>query len=1192
VAAAYVTVTPNVSDFAAALDEELGGLSLSVVVTPDVSDFAAAVDEALGGLTVSVTVIPDVSDFAAAVEEQVGGLSVSVAVTPDASDFEASVLEQAGGITVPVSVVPEAAGAADLGDMLGEQTGTVALPVTVTPDVSGFEEALGETTGGITVSVRTVPDASDFQEQLDDQVGTPVVGVSLRPALADLAEHIGDSLAGAIPVPVVPSMGDFAGAVAEESGGITVPVDVVPSPESLDALPARIEEGAGGLQITADVVPVLGDISSALEDQASAGAVAIPVTADIEPLEEQLAEARDLVGELAGQVYALELTADDDEAVSVLGTLRDELLSVTGTVYSVSVSADDLEGAQSALAGISEQLAGVQQEAQAAAGPAAALGEALTAAGDTSGLQADSAALGDVQEAASSAGAEMDSFRQLTADAFGSVDYSAATAALNGVAAAASDDAELIEEDFAGIEDRLASVSSAVSALDADFLRMANADFSYATDAELADMTSSFENLYGELESVQSEFAGLQGQLSAAGGEFEGMDAGLGSVSSALAGVEGSLTATSAQLEATAGSWYDEEEAASRLGTTLEGLPGALEAVDAQLTASIGAREASLAALNGEAGAMETLTSAAPAAADAAGGLSGVLGELAGRMSYMAVDPFMWMMGVPLVIEGVTDALRALGSESDTMVDQLTQQDHATGYNISGYQKLASQLGATADSYETLLQKMNDTGESRGAGSIQYEIDQLTAGQQAALNVVDSMGKLQDAYGLTEQQSELLGEASGVAGTKLEGTGTAASDAMADIEAYANANLTGSKAVSQLTQDQEIFSSSAFTATDRIGDMDNAFTTLAGNFISVQTAQLNVTGGFDSLEAASQAAGASMKGTNTQSVGLQQSFYAQAGAIEQAANAMVQNGDSAQTVTGYINTQITSLSKYEGGSKNASSAVQDLKKWEDSLTGSLQTQGSYLSGTLSNDLDNAILKYSGTQTAVDNYADALVDFGKNSPQAKNAQDLLTDSIVKGGLAAGQSTGQIAQMISQMEKIPLKEAIQITLNAEGKYTVTGTESAPLTNVPGTNIGPTVTKASGGLITGGSGRGRADDIHAMLSHGEYVVQAGAVSKYGTGFLDSVNAGHFADGGLASSYSGEASGMGTWLASNYDSTNTVIIQAVEAAMTAAIAAGQVGSGSSKAPVNVNFFGTQMPTPEQQQALMTNLSAAIGVA
>ena len=54
-----------------------------------------------------------------------------------------------------------------------------------------------------------------------------------------------------------------------------------------------------------------------------------------------------------------------------------------------------------------------------------------------------------------------------------------------------------------------------------------------------------------------------------------------------------------------------------------------------------------------------------------------------------------------------------------------------------------------------------------------------------------------------------------------------------------------------------------------------------------------------------------------------------------------------------------------------------------------------------------------------------------------------------------------------------------------------------------------KAAGGAISGPGGP-RDDLIPAMLSNGEYVIQAAAVSKYGVGFFDRVNARRFADGG----------------------------------------------------------------------------------
>jgi len=55
------------------------------------------------------------------------------------------------------------------------------------------------------------------------------------------------------------------------------------------------------------------------------------------------------------------------------------------------------------------------------------------------------------------------------------------------------------------------------------------------------------------------------------------------------------------------------------------------------------------------------------------------------------------------------------------------------------------------------------------------------------------------------------------------------------------------------------------------------------------------------------------------------------------------------------------------------------------------------------------------------------------------------------------------------------------------------------------------ASGGKIYGAGGP-TDDKIPALLSNGEYVVKADSVAKYGTGFMDALNAGKFANGGIA--------------------------------------------------------------------------------
>jgi hypothetical protein len=52
-------------------------------------------------------------------------------------------------------------------------------------------------------------------------------------------------------------------------------------------------------------------------------------------------------------------------------------------------------------------------------------------------------------------------------------------------------------------------------------------------------------------------------------------------------------------------------------------------------------------------------------------------------------------------------------------------------------------------------------------------------------------------------------------------------------------------------------------------------------------------------------------------------------------------------------------------------------------------------------------------------------------------------------------------------------------------------------------PNLSFADGGLIPG-SGGPRSDDVLARVSSGEYVVKASSVSKFGTGFMDQINAG----------------------------------------------------------------------------------------
>ena len=796
VAAAFVRVTPDTSDFPSALDEQLGGLALSVVLTPNTSDFASMLDDALGGLTISAVVTPDASNFAAALDDQIGGLTVTAVVTPDASNFAAAFGEQAGNLTASVSLSPEAAGAANLGDAINEQAGTIALPVVPVPEVSGFEEMLTDRIGDLSVPVQVYPDAADFQERLDEQVGTPVVGVDVQASVANMAEHLADSLTGSIPVPVVPDAGMFTDKLDEELAGLTVSVGVVPSASSLDSFQSLIEEGAGDLQVTATVV--LND-DGALE-------------------------------------YLAQLSAAEDAVASSA--------DMSGAVSSITELGAAEEGAASGAAGLQGQ---VTAAAEAVA--------ELAGAGDSA---------------------------------------AASGAALQGSMAVSAD---------------------AVSSWRVDLV---------ALSGQYSDLQGQFSAMEGELDSLNARFGTLSGGQAGATEASAAMSAQLMDVNTQFAAVAGEIDSFAPRLSTMVGAAAGADEQLGLLSSMVSELQGSLSSAGD----AVGGWSASI-------------TEAAPPATEAASGFSKVLGELSGRLSYMLVDPFMWMYAAPVVISGVSVAVKALAGDSMGLVNELSALDDAAGYNAAGYQKMSSQISVTAQNLSSSTKSFDDNyasvsrfGQSMTGAS--GTVSELNAAAAAAADKADNLdahlGTLEGTYGLTAQQAEQLAGAAGVSATELAGSGKAASDAMTQVEAYANANINATGPVNQMATEMSIFGDDALTASTRVTALDGAYGTLVGSFVSTQQNALQVASDFLAISANAQQAGASMTGTNAQSVVLQQSFFTTAGAIEQTANAMVKQGDTTQQVTGYIGEQITKLQGLTGGSAQAQQAVQGLKQWEDNLT--------------------------------------------------------------------------------------------------------------------------------------------------------------------------------------------------------------------------------------------------------------------
>jgi len=996
VARAFVSVQPDASDFAAALDEQIGGLSVSVVIVPDASDFAAAVDEQTGGLSASVDVGADTASAEASVEDLLSDISSGrgdIAVGADTSgamDAAGALADEMSGMGATLDV--------------GADTGTAAEGVAgISDQLEGMSGAAASADSALEGVEERVAALQAEADRAADSLGHVLTEIHGLPAEGLLGSGL--TGLGAIPVTVVPNLADFADALDEEAGGLTV---------------------------TAKVIPDASDVAASIEEQVGGDGIVIPVSAD--------------TGTAAEALQGLE--AAEEGAASGASSVTEQYAALSGTFEGLSSQLDALEGRFGAIVG-----------------------------------------------------------------GFGNVSAEAVAA----------------EQQLEGVERAFLAVG----------------------------------------EEVES----LGGQISAAGGDFSGLEGDIGAVSGMLSDLQGNFAAAEGAVDAFGKANFDALQGVQAGGDALEGVAGAAGDVE----------------------------KAAPAAGEAASGLGGVLGELAGRMSYMAVDPFMWMYGLPMVIGPVISLLDQMGSSTDNLITQMSKADQASGFNVAGYQELSTQLsGASGKEVAFGMAAQQGYAMARGGAEVYAQAAaQVASVQQNAQSAADNLGQhlseLEGKYGITQQQAIQLADAAKVSASQLDGSGARARDAMDKVEAYGNANVGAAGQVAQLSTDVETFGDDALTASTRVSALDTAYNTLTGNLVSSQTQMLQVAQDFLGIEANATLAGASMSGINQQSLTLQSSFYSVIPAIEQTANAMTQQGDSSAQVTSYIQAQIDKLSGLTGGNQQAQQAVQGLQQWEDKLQGSMDSASQatvqaaqHMQDDFIKQLEDAGDKSKTTKTAVDELTTSVIATGDKSTETQGARAQLIKDLENAGISAQNATKLVDAFIKKIGQIPSHVNLSLTETASGTWSISGSAAAGTAEATGAGNARLTQHASGGLILGGSGRPRADDIHAMLSHGEYVVQAPAVNKYGAGMLDSINAMHFAEGG----YAGDLAGLGAWTGAQYLNTASTLTEALEAAVTAAIrAAEESAAQKSKGSVNLVFNGTQMPTAEQTQALMMQLSAAVGV-
>lgn len=285
----------------------------------------------------------------------------------------------------------------------------------------------------------------------------------------------------------------------------------------------------------------------------------------------------------------------------------------------------------------------------------------------------------------------------------------------------------------------------------------------------------------------------------------------------------------------------------------------------------------------------------------------------------------------------------------------------------------------------------------------------------------------------------------------------------------------------------------------------------AGSADSSEDAAAGLDGVTDSAEDATQAisdVANAIKGFNSAQLDVNSTQRDLEAAIDGVTDSIEQNGQSLDVRTEKGRANSAALDSIAQSTLNYAGALYQQTGDQDKATGALE------SGRKS--LIAALGQYNITGQAAEDYADKILGtptqwstLFANSADAAGA--LVSEYQRKlNALPAEKRTNVNAATTAAQVVI---QSVLDTLNAiPTQKTIIVTTNRVTTGTPDNTVG--IFKATGGYISG-SGTGTSDSVPAMLSNGEYVIRERSVKKYGTGFLDRVNRGHYASGGLVQRY-----------------------------------------------------------------------------
>lgn len=426
-------------------------------------------------------------------------------------------------------------------------------------------------------------------------------------------------------------------------------------------------------------------------------------------------------------------------------------------------------------------------------------------------------------------------------------------------------------------------------------------------------------------------------------------------------------------------------------------------------------------------------------------------------------------------------AVKALTAQDATgkLVDRLTVANRATGNNVEGYRQLATALqGELSAALEKGGQAYGNNAKAAANVYTQHTRlrDEIERAQTSMNNITAGADALGQKYGITRDQAIALAGAVGVDLSKgILDSGEITAGTVAKFDRYRMAVEAARNPTAVVSQAWADASNAALSLKDRV----DALSTAMDAYFNPALAVLQATNGLRDAVAASDKVLSNSKSTLSDRQG---ALERQLGALGQMASAEFRQSQSVKNSSAAMLEQVPALLRLAGGSQAGRSAVDGL----------IASMG------------GSITRTRAATTVVDQFGNQvkILPSGKvTTIKANTSQANSAISGVRGGLA------------SLRDRVV---RVTVAYSSTGRATINGVPSTGAFDrgATGGYVSNGAIRRAGGGPVWGAGTATSDSIPALLSNGEYVINAAATKRHRE-LLEAINAGKFAAGGMVGGY-----------------------------------------------------------------------------